>query len=50
MRRLTAALLACVLLAATAGVASAAKPATRGFLPAECENPWLFARRDRHSL
>jgi len=35
MRRLSAALLACVLLAATAGWASAAKPATRGILPAD---------------
>ena len=56
MRRMTAAMLACVLLAATAGVASAAKPATRGFLPAHAQplgnslveigtafNHWAFA-------
>ena len=56
MRRMTAAMLACVLLAATAGVASAAKPATRGFLPANAQplgyslveigtafNHWAFA-------
>ncbi len=56
MRTLTAALLACVLLAATAGVASAAKPATRGILPANARplgfslveigtafNHWAFA-------
>jgi len=35
MRKLSAALLACVLLAAVAAApAAAAKPATRGFLPA----------------
>jgi hypothetical protein len=56
MRRLGAALIACVLLAAAAGPASAAKPATRGILPAEARplghslvdigtawNHWAFA-------
>ena len=56
MRRLSAVLLACVLLAAIAGPAAAAKPATRGFLPANARplgyslvdigtawNNWAFA-------
>ena len=56
MRRLSACLLACVLLTATAGSVGAAKPATRGILPAEARplgytlteigtawNHWAFA-------
>ncbi len=56
MRRLSAALLACVLFAAAAGPAAAAKPAMRGILPADARplgyslteigtawNHWAFA-------